>query len=96
MASKLGSMVTPGLAQGKPVYCLGGVRHKDGGNRIQVGKRYVQLPPPPQYIALKGPYFHSEAGLGIKSIALYEFDASKIQCASSCNNTDFPDPLVHF
>ncbi len=25
----------PGLAQGGSVYCLGGVRHKDGVNRIQ-------------------------------------------------------------
>jgi hypothetical protein len=30
-----GAIVTPGLAQGGPVYCLGGVRHKDGVNLIQ-------------------------------------------------------------
>jgi hypothetical protein len=30
-----GAIVTPGLAQGKPVYCLGGVRHKGGVNLIQ-------------------------------------------------------------
>ncbi len=30
-----GAIVIPGLAQGKPVYCLGGVRHKDGVNLIQ-------------------------------------------------------------
>ena len=45
----------------------------------EVGKRYTQLPSLPQYMTLKGPYFKTEAGLGIKSIALYEFDASKIQ-----------------
>jgi hypothetical protein len=28
--SKLGAVVTPGQAQGKPVYCLGGIRHKGG------------------------------------------------------------------
>jgi len=35
MASKLGAIVTPGLAQGGPVYCLGGVRHKGGMTLIQ-------------------------------------------------------------
>jgi len=30
-----GAIVTPGLVQGKPGYCLGGVRHKDGANLIQ-------------------------------------------------------------
>ena len=30
-----GAIVTPGLAQEKPVYCLGGVRHKGGVNLIQ-------------------------------------------------------------
>ena len=49
------------------------------GSSKEVGKRYAQLPPLPQYVTLKGPYFHSEVGLGIKSITLYEFDASKIQ-----------------
>ena len=39
----------------------------------------LQLPPLPQYITLKGSYFHSEVGLGIKSITLFEFDASKMQ-----------------
>ena len=30
-----GAIVTPGRAQGEPVYCLGGVRHKGGVNLIQ-------------------------------------------------------------
>ena len=30
-----GAIVTPRLAQGKPVYCLGGVRHKGGVNLIR-------------------------------------------------------------
>ena len=30
-----GASVIPGLAQEKPVYCLGGVRHKDGVNLIR-------------------------------------------------------------
>jgi hypothetical protein len=29
------AIVTPALAQGKPVYCLGGVRHKSGITLIQ-------------------------------------------------------------
>jgi len=49
------------------------------GSAKEVGRRFAQLPPLPQYMTLKGPYFHSEVGLGIKSISLYEFDASKIQ-----------------
>jgi len=35
MTSKLGANTTPGKVQGKPVYCLGGVRHKGGVNLIQ-------------------------------------------------------------
>jgi len=35
MTSKLGANTTPGGVQGKPVYCLGGVRHKGGANLIQ-------------------------------------------------------------
>lgn len=33
--SKLGPVVNPGLAQGKPVYCLSGIRHKGGMNWVQ-------------------------------------------------------------
>jgi hypothetical protein len=32
MTSKLVTSSTPGKAQGKPAYCLGGVRHKGGVN----------------------------------------------------------------
>ncbi len=35
MTSELGAYWTPGKVQGKPVYCLGGVRHKDGANLFQ-------------------------------------------------------------
>ena len=34
MTSKLVTISTPGLAQGIPVYCLGGVRHKGGVNLV--------------------------------------------------------------
>jgi hypothetical protein len=30
-----GAFTTPGKVQGKPAYCLGGVRHKGGGNLSQ-------------------------------------------------------------
>jgi hypothetical protein len=33
--SKLEANTTPGGVQGKPIYCLGGVRHKGGANLIQ-------------------------------------------------------------
>ena len=35
MTSKPGANTTPGKVQEKPVYCLGGVRHKDGVNLSQ-------------------------------------------------------------
>jgi len=35
MTSKLGANTTPGKVQEKPVYCMGGVRHKDGVNLSQ-------------------------------------------------------------
>ena len=35
MTSKRAASRTPGLVQGKPVYCLSGVRHKDGVTLIQ-------------------------------------------------------------
>ena len=33
--SKLGANTTPGKVRGKPVYCLGGVRHKGSANLNQ-------------------------------------------------------------
>jgi hypothetical protein len=35
MTSKRAASRTPGLVQGKPAYCLSGVRHKDGVTLIQ-------------------------------------------------------------
>jgi hypothetical protein len=35
MTSKLVAFFTSGLVQGKPVYCLNGVRHRGGMNLIQ-------------------------------------------------------------
>jgi len=43
----------------------------------EVGKRLGELPPPPAYVTIKGPYVSGEVGVGIKSIILYEFDQTK-------------------
>ena len=40
-------------------------------------KRFMELPPLPAYITMKGPYVSSEVGTGIKSISIYEYDQSK-------------------
>ncbi len=41
MTSKRVASRTPGLVQGRPVYCLSGVRHKDGVTLIQALVRNV-------------------------------------------------------
>ena len=43
----------------------------------EVAKRLMAQAPLPTYITMKGPYSHGEAGVGVKAIALYEFDESK-------------------
>ena len=43
----------------------------------EMAKRFLEQPPLPPYITMKGPYFLSELGEGIKSIVIYEFDQSK-------------------
>jgi hypothetical protein len=43
----------------------------------EVGKRLGELPPPPAYVTMKGPYVGGEVGVGIQSIVLYEFDQTK-------------------
>ncbi len=43
----------------------------------EMAKRFLEQPPVPAYITMKGPYFHSGLAEGIKSIVLYEFDQSK-------------------
>ena len=40
-------------------------------------KRFKEQPPLPTYITTRGPYISSELGVGIKTIAIYEFDESK-------------------
>lgn len=43
----------------------------------EILKRFLELPPIPAYITTKGPYGINEVG-GIKVIAIYEFDKSKL------------------
>jgi hypothetical protein len=43
----------------------------------EMAKRWGELPPPPAYVTMKGPYFSGEVGVGIKAIVLAEFDQSK-------------------
>jgi hypothetical protein len=48
----------------------------------EMAKRFLEQPPLPTYITMKGPYFISELGEGIKSIVIYEFDQSKFSEAN--------------
>ena len=43
----------------------------------EMAKRFLEQPPAPAYITMKGPYFSAELGEGTKSIVIYEFDQSK-------------------
>jgi hypothetical protein len=43
----------------------------------EMGKRFLEQPPLPAYITVKGPYFSTEVGVGFKAISIYEFDKSK-------------------
>jgi hypothetical protein len=44
----------------------------------EFAKRFIGQPPLPAYITMKGPYTSTEVGAGIKAIAIYEFDQSKV------------------
>jgi hypothetical protein len=43
----------------------------------EFGKRVMQMPPPPSFIKIKGPFATSELGTGIKGMSLFEFDQDK-------------------
>jgi len=56
----------------------------------EMAKRFLeQQPAPPTYITMKGPYFSSEVGVGIKAIAIYEFDQSKFSEANQFIGTRY-------
>lgn len=40
----------------------------------EAGKRFVELPPLPEYLTMRGPYIHSVQGGGIHVITIYEVD----------------------
>jgi len=44
----------------------------------EIAKRLMQQSPLPAYITMKGPYANSEVGAGMKVIAIFEFDKSKL------------------
>ncbi len=43
----------------------------------ELGKRFLDLPPLPDYISLAGNYITSVVDEGLKGISIYEFDDSK-------------------
>ncbi|UCE56564.1 MAG: hypothetical protein JSV31_14290 [Desulfobacterales bacterium] len=48
------------------------------GSAKDIGKTFLELPPLPEYITMKGPYIHSDTKRGIRSILIYECDNSKL------------------
>ena len=44
----------------------------------EFAKRMLEQPPLPAYITMKGPYVSTEVGAGIKAIAIFGFDKSKL------------------
>ena len=47
----------------------------------EMGKRLMEQPPLPAYVTMKGPYANAEVGAGMKVIAIFEFDKSKLSDA---------------
>jgi hypothetical protein len=43
-----------------------------------IGKRFLELPPLPDYITMKGPYVHGMMEGGIQGIELFELDKSRL------------------
>ena len=43
----------------------------------EMGKRFLEQPPLPAYITMRGPYFSADVGEGNKAIVIYEFEQSK-------------------
>ena len=42
-----------------------------------VGKRFLELPPVPDFMTLKGPYIKGKKKDGIQALEIYELDKSK-------------------
>ncbi len=43
----------------------------------EIGKRFVNFPPLPDFVTMKGPFVSSVIDEGIKGITIYEFDESR-------------------
>lgn len=43
-----------------------------------VGKRFLELPPVPDFMTLKGPYIKGKKEYGIQALEIYELDNSKV------------------
>ena len=48
------------------------------GSAKDIGKAFLELPPLPDYITMKGPYILGDSEKGIRSILIYECDNSKL------------------
>ncbi len=44
----------------------------------EVGKRFLELPPVPDYMTLKGPYIKGRKMGGIQVLEIYEIDKAKV------------------
>jgi len=50
----------------------------------EVGKRFMALPPLPDYLTMIGPYVYSIQGGGIQGLVIYETDQAKMAEALIC------------
>ncbi len=44
----------------------------------EIGKRFMELPPLPDYMTVKGPYVHGMMEGGIQGIEVFELDKAKL------------------
>ena len=44
----------------------------------ETGKRFLELPPIPDYMTIRGPYLYSVEGEGIHSIDIFEVERAKV------------------
>ena len=44
----------------------------------EIGKRFLELPPLPDYLTMKGPYVHGMMEGGIQGVEVFELDKAKL------------------
>ena len=44
----------------------------------EIGKRFLELPPLPDYLTMKGPYVHGMMEWGIQGVEVFELDKAKL------------------